>query len=58
MSKVFERIPLKQINDFMTTKTFPHLCSFKRNDNPQHSLVNVNGNKLEKNEFDKEGKNP
>ena len=41
MPKVFERILYKQIDAFMTTKFYPHLCGFRKNDNSQYSLLKM-----------------
>ena len=41
MSKVFERILYKQIDTFMTTKSSPYLCGFRKNHNAQDSLLKM-----------------
>ena len=41
LSKVFERILYKQIDTFMTTKCYPYLCGFRKNDNAQYLLLKM-----------------
>ena len=41
MSKVFERILCKQIDTFMTTKSSPYLCGFRKSQNAQYSLLKM-----------------
>ena len=41
LSKVFERILLKQIDSFMENKFSPYLCGFRKNHNAQYSLLKI-----------------
>ena len=41
MSKVFERIFYKQIDRFMTSKSSPILCSFRKTHHSQYSLLKM-----------------
>ena len=41
MSKVFERIFYKQIDHFMTSKFWPFLYGFRKNNNSQYSLLKM-----------------
>ena len=41
MLKVFERILYKQIDAFTTTKFYPYLCGFRKNQNAQYSLLKM-----------------
>ena len=41
LSKVFERILYKQIDNFMKNKFSPYLCGFRKNHNAQYSLLKM-----------------
>ena len=41
MSKVFERIIYKQIENFIKNKLSVKLCGFRKNHNTQHSLISM-----------------
>ena len=41
MSKVFERLLYKQIDNFMKSKILSYCCGFRKNHNLQHSLLNM-----------------
>ena len=41
MSKVFERLIYKQIENFMSKKVSPKFCCFRKNCNTQYSLISM-----------------
>ena len=41
VSKIFERIMRKQINDFIVSFLYPYLCGFRKGLNTQHTLLTL-----------------
>ena len=41
MTKVFERMPYKQTDAFVTTKFSSYLCGFRKKDNGQYLLLKM-----------------